>query len=204
MAEVVWVTRLLSPCMALIIKSLPWTLFVCIAEVYWIDLNHFAHEAGLDLVACLNILQRSDGVWDLRDSLHLVSFYNEMGRNVSWELGYGMENNIMKFILTSWSWALLEKLPVVQLLKNSTTFCGSRRFITMFTRALHWSLSVTDQSSPHYPILSLHFNIIHPPSSWSSNGLFPTGFHTNILYAFHFYPFVLHALPTSSSLTWSF
>lgn len=58
-------------------------------EVCWIDLNHFAHEAGLDLVACLNILQRSDGVWDLRDSLHLVSFYNEMGRNVSWELGYG-------------------------------------------------------------------------------------------------------------------
>jgi hypothetical protein len=85
-----------------IINSLPLTLFVCISEVHWIDLNHFAHEAGLDLVVCLNILQRSDGVWDSRNSLQLVSFSNEMGYNISWELGYGMGNYIMKFILTLW------------------------------------------------------------------------------------------------------
>jgi hypothetical protein len=41
----------------------------------------------------------------------------------------------------SWSWALLEKLPIVQLLKNFPAFYGTRRFITVFTRALHWSLS---------------------------------------------------------------
>jgi hypothetical protein len=37
--------------------------------------------------------------------------------------------------------ALLEKSPVVQPLKNFPTFYGTRRFITVFTRALHWSLS---------------------------------------------------------------
>jgi hypothetical protein len=41
----------------------------------------------------------------------------------------------------SWSGALLEKSPVVQLLKNFTTFYGTQKFITMITRALHWSLS---------------------------------------------------------------
>jgi hypothetical protein len=40
----------------------------------------------------------------------------------------------------SWSSALLEKLPIVQLLKNFHTSYGTRRFITVFTRALHWSL----------------------------------------------------------------
>jgi hypothetical protein len=32
---------------------------------------------------------------------------------------------------------LLEKSPVVQLLKNFPEFYGTRRFITAFTRALH-------------------------------------------------------------------
>jgi hypothetical protein len=35
----------------------------------------------------------------------------------------------------------LEKPPDVQLLKSFTTFYGTRRFIIMSTRALHWSLS---------------------------------------------------------------
>jgi hypothetical protein len=33
----------------------------------------------------------------------------------------------------SWSRALLEKLPIVQLLKNFSAFYGTRRFITAFT-----------------------------------------------------------------------
>jgi hypothetical protein len=39
------------------------------------------------------------------------------------------------------SWALLEKPPVVQRLNNFPAVYGTRRFITVFTRALHWSLS---------------------------------------------------------------
>jgi hypothetical protein len=50
----------------------------------------------------------------------------------------------------SWSRALLGKLPTVQILKNFAAFYGTLRFITMFTRALHWSLSWA-RSSPSLP-----------------------------------------------------
>jgi hypothetical protein len=35
----------------------------------------------------------------------------------------------------------LEKPPVMQLLKKFATFYGAERFITVFTRALNWSMS---------------------------------------------------------------
>jgi hypothetical protein len=56
-------------------------------------------------------------------------------------------------IYTTWSWVLLEKTPIAQLLKNFT-FYGTRRFIAVFTRALHWSLSWARsiQSIPPHPI----------------------------------------------------
>jgi hypothetical protein len=44
-------------------------------------------------------------------------------------------------IHSPWSWTLLEKLPIVQLLKNFPVFYGTRRFITAFTRALYLFLS---------------------------------------------------------------
>jgi hypothetical protein len=43
--------------------------------------------------------------------------------------------------LTIWSWALPDNPPVGQILKNFLTFYGTRRFIIVFTGALHWSLS---------------------------------------------------------------
>jgi hypothetical protein len=49
--------------------------------------------------------------------------------------------NLSLTLTRSWSWALLEKPPIVQSLKNFPAFYGTRRFITVFTRALHWSLS---------------------------------------------------------------
>jgi hypothetical protein len=36
-------------------------------------------------------------------------------------------------LIHSWSCALLEKLPIVQLLENFPAFYGIRRFITAFT-----------------------------------------------------------------------
>jgi hypothetical protein len=68
----------------------------------------------------------------------------------------------------SWSWALFEKLPIVQPLKNFPAFYGTRRFITAFTRALHRSLSWTKsiQSIPSHHtslrsilILSTHLRL---------------------------------------------
>jgi hypothetical protein len=82
----------------------------------------------------------------------------------------------------SWSWALLEKQPFVQLLKNFPAFYGTRKFITVFTRSLPWARSI--QSIPSHPIslrsiliLSTHLRLCLRSS------LFPSGFATNILYA---------------------
>jgi hypothetical protein len=70
-------------------------------------------------------------------------------------------------------------------------FYGTRRFITVFTRALHWSLSWARsiQSIPSHPIslrsiliLSTHLRLGLP------SGLLPSGFPVNILYASLFSP----------------
>jgi hypothetical protein len=69
------------------------------------------------------------------------------------------------------SWALLEKPAIVQLLKNFPAFYGTPRFITVFTKAHHWSLSWARsiQSIPTHPYLSkIYFNIVHTPTCWSS------------------------------------
>jgi hypothetical protein len=64
-----------------------------------------------------------------------------------------------------------------------------------------------DQSNPYQPmLLSLRSNFIlsnHLHLGLPS-GLFPSGFHINILYAFLFSPFTLYALPISFSLTRKF
>jgi hypothetical protein len=80
----------------------------------------------------------------------------------------------------SWPWALLEKLPIVQLLKNFPQFYANRKFITVFTRARPWSLSWTRSIQSIQPhsisprsilILSTHLHL-----------RLPSGFPTDILY----------------------
>jgi hypothetical protein len=57
----------------------------------------------------------------------------------------------------------------VQLLKNFPAFYGTRRFITVFTRALHWSLSwARSIQSIHLILSKTYFNTVHPPTSWTS------------------------------------
>jgi hypothetical protein len=90
--------------------------------------------------------------------------------------------------------------------RTSPAFYGTRRLVTVFTRAIHWSLSwarsiqsiASHLISPRsILILSTHLRLS------VSSGLFPYGFPTNILYAYLLSSFVLLALSTSSSLTWS-
>jgi hypothetical protein len=70
----------------------------------------------------------------------------------------------------SWSRTLLEKPPIVHLLKNFPAFYGTRSFITVFARALHRSLSRARwiQPVPSHPvslrsilILSTHLRLGH-------------------------------------------
>jgi hypothetical protein len=72
----------------------------------------------------------------------------------------------------------------VRLLKNFPAFYGTLTLITVFTRALHWSLSCQKiQFTPPHPtsltpifiLLSTHLRLGLP------SGLFPSGFPTNIL-----------------------
>jgi hypothetical protein len=74
--------------------------------------------------------------------------------------------------LTPWSRIRLEKLPGAQLLKNFPTLYVTRRFVTVFTRALPTRpYPEPDQSNPYHPILSkIHLNIVPPVSGstwWS-------------------------------------
>jgi hypothetical protein len=64
--------------------------------------------------------------------------------------------------LTPWSRGLLEKLTVLQLVKKFPAFYGTQRFITVFTRASHLSLSWASsiQSRPPSHCLNIHFDII--------------------------------------------
>jgi hypothetical protein len=107
---------------------------------------------------------------------------------------------LLTYLLTPWSRVFLEKLTGFQLVKEFPAFCGTRRFITVFTKG----------PTP-VPILS-QINLVHAPIPlpWNSililsshlrlglpSGLFLSGFPTKTLYGPLFSPYVLHAPPTS-------
>jgi hypothetical protein len=79
--------------------------------------------------------------------------------------------------LTPWSWALLEKPPIVQLLKNSPAFYRTRRFIAVFPRAPPL-VPILSQIHPIHTIpfylSKIHFNIVHPFTSYWDFGLCPS------------------------------
>jgi hypothetical protein len=89
--------------------------------------------------------------------------------------------------LSTVSRVLPQKLIVTQLVKKFPAFYGTRRFITVFTRTRHWSLSWARwiQSTPSHTVslrsilmLTSYLRLCLP------SGLFPSSFPTKILYAF--------------------
>jgi hypothetical protein len=87
------------------------------------------------------------------------------------------------------SWALLEELHNWRLLKNFPAFYGTRRFNTVFTRAVHWSLfwAISIQSTPSHAIRVR--SLYCPPTYVLVFPVVSSGVPTNILYIFLFYPF---------------
>jgi hypothetical protein len=61
--------------------------------------------------------------------------------------------------------SLLEKLPVAQLLINFPTFCGTRRFFTIFTRAVYrsqsWTRSIQSIPPHHISLRSILISSSH-------------------------------------------
>jgi hypothetical protein len=95
-------------------------------------------------------------------------------------LRYIIGLNFTSYIPTPWNWALLGKPIGPEPLKNLPAFYGALRFITVLTRALHWSLSWATSvwSIPPHPVslgsilvLSSHphlgglFSLSHRPIS---------------------------------------
>jgi hypothetical protein len=72
--------------------------------------------------------------------------------------------------LTAWSRIILEKLLVTLLVKRFPTFYGTWRFITIFTRAHHWSISWARwiQSTPSHQISLASLLMLSPFLSRSS------------------------------------
>jgi hypothetical protein len=98
------------------------------------------------------------------------------------------------------SWALLEKPPILQPLKNFPAFYGAQSFNTVFTRALHWSLSwaISIQSTPSHHIslrsISIFSTHLRPRNQ---SGLDDSC----CFYVFQFLFFLLHLSKTSPSLS---
>jgi hypothetical protein len=90
-------------------------------------------------------------------------------------------DSFTRTVTHSWNWSVLEKPTIVPLLKNFPVFYGTRMFIIVFKRALHWSLSWA--RSVHS--IPSKLSKIHLIMSWSSYWTLSFFFRANILYTRH-------------------
>jgi hypothetical protein len=88
-----------------------------------------------------------------RSNLILGTCTKDCRANIMTSYGWNTTATLHEVQLTSWS-TVLEKSIVAQLVKNFSVFYGPRRLITVFTKALHRSLSWTrwTQFTPSHPI----------------------------------------------------
>jgi hypothetical protein len=148
-----------------------WWLLTC-SSLGWVGGSYWSPQNSGPLhngEAVFNVITHSDAVRRRKELDFVVTLYL-LDTSIFFNQ-YAIHCKRFPSLAHSWSWALLEKPPIVQLIKNFPAYYGTRRFITVFTRALHWSLSRARsiESIPSHPIsLKIHFNIVHSPTSWSS------------------------------------
>jgi hypothetical protein len=93
------------------------------------------------------------------------------------------------------SWELI----VAQLVKKFSALDGTRNLFTVFKRGRHWSYSELDESSLHY--ISWRYTLVLACCvRWGLQcDLFPSCFHTKLLYVYVFLSGKFYVLPISSS-----
>lgn len=62
---------------------------ITITGWHWSQLNEFIAKTGLNLIVGLNIMNRQHGVWDLSNTLDLLSYSDKHGYNMEFQLGNG-------------------------------------------------------------------------------------------------------------------
>jgi hypothetical protein len=114
---------------------------------------------------------------------------------------YLTENTLRRIYLTPCSKALLEKPPVAQLLKNFLIFYGTRTFITVFTRAFHWSVfsaTLIQCILPHPTSLRFFLVLFCQLRPDLPCGILPSSFPKKVLYSLFFFPWLPDPLPIHS------
>jgi hypothetical protein len=113
-----------------------------------------------------------------------------------------MANILPNIYATPWSRDRFEKLIVAQIVKKFCVLYRTRRFITAFTKARHWSISwAIRMASAHnkWDSWDGHFNIILPFMHWPVSNVLQSAFRTELLYAILMCP--IHATwPSHHSL----
>jgi hypothetical protein len=87
------------------------------------------------------------------------------------EYAHYVDKTLTYLLTYLWSWALLEKLSIVQPLKNFAALYGTQRFIPCSQDPSTSLYPEPDWFSPYHPILlsKIHFNIVHPPMLTDTN-----------------------------------
>jgi hypothetical protein len=106
------------------------------------SLTHSWNWSLLEKVPIVQLLKKFPAFYGTR------RFITVFTRTLHWFLSWAVYS-VTHSLTHSWNWTLLEKLPIVQLLKKLPAFYGTRRFITVFTRTLHWFLSWAVYSVTH-------------------------------------------------------
>jgi hypothetical protein len=106
--------------------------------------------------------------WVRRTSETLVNFYQTTRR-------YNLEDSHIRFqpCLTPWSRLLFGTLKIDKLVKRFPTFNGIRRFIIVFTTAIHWSQMNPDHFVTLYVSRSILYIILRPTPDWALLTGFP-------------------------------